>query len=131
MFMDKQLMFSEDQAITATAVSTNVLDMGAPDAGKSELSIFAKVGTAFTAAGAATMTIEVQTATDAAFTTPIVLARSADVPKASLVAGYQPIMIDVPVGCQRFLRMNYVVSTGPMTAGTLTAGIVADRNTNP
>lgn len=129
MIMDSTLLFSEDQAITATAVSTNVIDLGVDrDIKKGmDLELLLAVTTAFAAAGAATLTVTVQTDDNEAFASPTVLATSAAIPVADLVAGAQPFPISVPGPTNRYLRLNYTVATGPFTAGNMTASIVIDR----
>lgn len=135
MIMDAQNLFSALQAVTVTAVSTNVIDLGVDrdvggGLGGRDLEIDTRVVTAFTAAGAATLVMALQTATDAAFTAPIILAQTDAIPVASLVAGYEPARFRVMSPTKRYLRLNYTVATGPMTAGTINAAIVADRQAN-
>lgn len=121
--MDKFLLFSSAQAVTVTAASTNVVDAGVANrsAGAAEaMFIQLTVGTAFTAAGAATLTVALQdSADDSSFADVQV---SAAIPVASLVAGYR-LNIPIPPVLRRYTRLNYTVATGPMTAGALTAGI--------
>jgi len=128
MLLDKQLMFSDAQVVTVTAVSTHVIDVGlTKDVGipDGELLIFAKVdGVAVTAVGAATVTVTLETDDNVAFSTPTVLFTTIAIPKATLVAGYFLVAKALPRGCEQFLRLNYTVATGPLTAGTVTAGIV-------
>lgn len=133
MIKDKQLCFSEAQAITTTARSTNVIDMVATanDLGVGEdLYIVITVDTSFTAAGAATLTITIETDDNAAFSSAAVLQTTQAIGKASLTAGMEPFYICVPVGhivsWERYLSLNYTVATGPMTAGALSACIVKD-----
>ena len=129
MIMDSLLLFSDKQAITTTANSTNVIDLGVDrDIKKGEdLELLLAVTTAFAAAGAATLTATVQTDDNEAFSSPTVLATSAAIPVADLVAGAQPFPISVPGVTQRYLRLVYTVATGPFTAGNMTATIVHDR----
>lgn len=129
MIMDKLLQFSEAQAITATAVSTNVIDLGVNrDLGvDTEIDVFIQVDTAFTAAGAATLTIELQTDDNVSFSSATALFTSAAIGKATLVAGYQPFRFKLPQVTERYLRLNYTVATGPMTAGAITAALVTGR----
>lgn len=139
MIFDRTLKLSDAQAITSTAVSTNVYDQGAPgtvfkaaaalaqDLGKgAKIPFLAQVVTTFTAGGAATMQFQLQTADDAAFSVNATnLYTSEAIPVASLVAGYQ-MALDVLIRrTRRFIRMNYIVATGPMTAGAVTCGVVA------
>lgn len=138
MIFDRTLKMSDAQAITATAVSTNIIDQGAAgtiykgaaallqDLGKGKrIPLLAQVVADMTAAGAATLQFQVQTSVDAAFTSPVILYTSEAIPKASLVAGYQMAIDIIPRRTLRYIRMNYIVATGPMTAGAVTAGVVA------
>lgn len=142
MIFSAQQLFSDDQAITASADSTNVIDLGAPgtpygaaaalndDVGKgAKIPLLVQVTTDMTAAGAATLTVNISTGSTTALGTTI--ASSAVIPVADLVAGKQ-ISIDVLPNdiTERYLGIEYVVATGPMTAGNITAGIVMGVQTN-
>ena len=147
MLLDAQNLLSDDQAITASAASTNALDLGANgtdalgntvigDAGRSLASkpgadLLIQVTEDFTAAGAATLTVGLQTDNDSAFGSPTDVATTLAIGKAELVAGKQ-ISLPIPPGItERYIRAYYTVATGPMTAGKITAGIVMDRQSNP
>ncbi|WP_369074563.1 Bbp16 family capsid cement protein, partial [Klebsiella pneumoniae] len=43
-----------------------------------------------------------------------------------MAAGKRPVAVAVPRGVRRYLRVNYTVGTGPLTAGTFWAGLVKD-----
>ena len=78
------------QAITATVNSTNVIDLSiARDIGEGE-DLYATfvVGTAFTAAGSATMTVALVVSAAAALTSPTTLQTTTAIPVATLVSGY-------------------------------------------
>ena len=119
------------QTITATANSTNVVDLSlARDIGEGmDLYVQFTVGTAFTAAGAATLTPTViVTADSAAFTTPTTIGTAGTIAVATLVAGYTfAIRLNPQIASLglRYLGAIYTVATGPMTAGTMTADIVS------
>lgn len=133
MYQDTNLQVSAAQAVTVTALSTNVIDLGAAirDIGKGErLQFDIRVGQAVTAAGAATVTFQILVAdTPNMITNVQIISQTDAIPKASLVAGATiPITIDRadPYLGRRYMSLNYVVATGPLTAGTFTAGIVKD-----
>jgi len=132
MMQDAFLQFSAAQAVTASAASTNVVDLGiARDLGKGEgMQVDIRANTACTAAGAATVTFQIQQADDAGFTSNVqTLAQTDAIPIASLTAGASiPMKIDrtSPYPARRYLRLYYSVATGPLTAGSFTAGIVKD-----
>lgn len=127
--IDKFLQVSNAQVITATAVSTDVIDAGATKnpaigrdlGGGTQLFLEVTVGATFTAAGAGTLTIALQDSADNATfadvltTPPLAL--------ASLVVGSR-FYIPLPAKMRRYIRANYTVATGPMTAGNVSAQIV-------
>src|SRR5689334_21961012 len=125
MLLDAQNLFSDAQAITSTANSTHVIDLLAKrDVGPYELMLWIMVNQAFTASGAATLTVALVAADDSALSTnATTLWTTAAIGKATLVAGYV-LEVEVPrvagLG-QRYLGLTYTVATGPMTAGKVTA----------
>lgn len=124
MYLDKNLAFSEEQAVTSTAASTNVVDLGvARQIGiDGSLDIAITVTEAAAATGAATVVVTLQESSDNSTFTDVV--SSAAIGKATLVAGYQFFM-KVPADLsKRYLRMNYTVATGPLTAGKFSAHMV-------
>lgn len=135
MILDKLLMFSEAQTVTATAASTDVIDLG-PIAGDTRdigvgypIEFFAQVSTTATAAGAATVQFVLETAKTSDFANSHVLIQSDAKPVADLASGSR-IVTKVPFGVLRYLRVRYVVSTGPLTAGAFTAGLLLDVDAN-
>jgi hypothetical protein len=119
------------QAVTATANSTNVVDLSlARDVGEGEdLYVQFTVGTAFTAAGSATLTPTIVVSAADSLTTPTTIAMAGTIAVATLVAGYSfavrlnPLIASLGL---RYLGAIYTVATGPMTAGTITADIVTE-----
>lgn len=139
MILDLQTKFSDLQAVTSTAISTNVIDLiqgTSPttlDEGIGDgvwLNII--VGTAATAAGAATVTFSLESDSTADLATSATVHwTSAAIGKATLVAGYQVARIKLPSdNYERYLGVRYTVATGPLTAGTFLAflTISAQRN---
>lgn len=129
MLFDAKLLLSNKQAITATAASTDVIDTGqTKDVGKGgDIPLCIQVTEAFN--NLTSLTIEIQTATDSAFTTPISLAQMV-IPAVSLKAGYQAPIITIPQGMKRYIRLNYTVTGTAPTTGRVMAGIVAGVQTN-
>lgn len=128
MMLDKNLMFSEEQAVTATADSTNILDLRDNGDDLSRLlNLFVLVTAAATAEGSATVTFSVQTCAtvDGSYET---IYTTGAIGKATLVAGYKPIDAALPTGLKRFVKVVYTVATGPLTAGAFTAGITPSRD---
>lgn len=128
MIIDAQLLFAQAQAVTASAPSTNVVDLGS----NREVGVSAGMQTVINvvasaaAAGAATVQVQLQAATDSGFSAPINLAQTDVIPVASLVAGYSAYLpTPVTVGVNyRYLRIYFNVASGPLTAGSFTAEMV-------
>lgn len=134
MILDKLLMFSEKQAVTASAASTDVIDLGPIDGTRRDIGVgyplefWATVDTTATAAGAATLNIQLQTSPDNSTWTT--LYDSGQLALSALTIGKRLFSTKVPQGVQRYLRLNYVVGTGPLTAGAFTSGINLDVDGN-
>lgn len=157
MIFDFSLLFSNKQAITATAPSSRngeatIFDQGpigtafghgkrlAVNLGAGACIPFvAQVTEAFAAAGAATLTVQIQTSDDETFATGVVtVASSGAIPVADLKPGFRLLPNQfIPEGVngrgvtKRYMRLNYVVGTGPFTAGRVMAGVVLATDTNP
>jgi hypothetical protein len=127
MIYDKQLLFSKNQAITATAASTDIADLSPNGQYGPGYPVFVKaiVGTTFTAGGAATLTVALQDSADGSTGWADVVSSGA-IGKANLINGTE-ITLALPEKHRRYLRVNYVVATGPMTAGTVSAAMTASR----
>lgn len=134
MIADAQNQLSAAQVVTASAVSTNTLDLGvARDIGSADLKVSITVDEAVTAVGAATVNFQVISSAAAALTAPTVLGQTDAIGKAELTLARRPIIVNIPrsvllaqpVG-QRYLGLQYTVATGPLTAGKFTANIVLD-----
>lgn len=131
MIQDKQQTFSDEQAITATANSTNVVDLGSANKGPGEpLYVNAQVIEAFTAGGSATLTISLETDDNDGFSSAKTLLTTPAIGKADLIAGYMLAINQVPPGAERYLRLVYTVASGPMTAGKITAFIGGPYQSN-
>lgn len=132
MILDKQNLFSEDQAITATANSTNIIDMGADDSlvnspNEKDVELYVQVTSDF--ATLTSLTVTLTTDNDVAFGSETTLFSSAAIAAASLVAGYKFRLPRVKDGVERYLRLTYTVAGSNATAGTVTAGLVLDSQT--
>ncbi len=119
MIFDKENLFSDKQAVSATAVSTNVVDLGPGDAGAGERPYLTVNATGFTAG---TLTVELQSADVAAMTNAKTVA-TFPVDAATLKKGGQIVAAKLPKGMLRYARLNYVPATA---SGTITAGLVFD-----
>ncbi|WP_272962323.1 Bbp16 family capsid cement protein [Alcanivorax jadensis] len=129
MLLDAQNLFSDAQAITATAASTNVIDTGsAKDDGKGG-SIPLLIQCVADFDNLTSLTVALQTDTTSGFGSATTL-YSVVVPLADLKAGYQTPVITLPQGVERYLRLNYTVTGTAPTVGAITAGIAAGVQTN-
>ena len=132
MIFDKQNLFSEDQAITDTAVSTNVIDLGADNAlvnspNNKDVGLYVQVTADF--ATLTSLQVSLGTDTVAAFSSETTLFTSAAIAAAALLAGYVFKLPNLPEGTERYLRLTYTVAGSDATAGTVTAGLVLDKQT--
>jgi hypothetical protein len=144
MLMDKTGLFSDGQAITSTGAtaSTNVIDLGpfgtpygspsalAREIGPSQTELSVTATETFN--NLTSMTIAVQTATDAAFTTPTTVVTYGPYTLAQLATGARYLLPDeIPHGTnQRFVRLLYTVTGTAPTTGRISAGVVASRQKN-
>lgn len=126
MIFDYENLFSDNQAVTGTAVSENVVAV--PENVGSGEEIFVSVHVTEAFAGLTNLSVELQSA--AAEAGPYAtIAIAPPVAAADLVAGQVFNMGSIPPKTGKFLRLNYVVS-GTATAGRVYAGIVWDKQTN-
>lgn len=137
MLLDRKNMVSYKQAITVSAPSTDVIDLGPPmwtgfAGSDKDIDMFFSVDQAFLAAGAATLQIDIQSSPVSDFSSGVVTHWSSGaIPKTQLTTtGKQALGAHLPPDVQRYVRANYTVGTGPFTAGQLTLGTTAGRQTN-
>lgn len=125
MILDKNLQLSDKQVLTSGAASTNIVDtLAAGDAIAPYGALFhVLINTAVTSSGSASIIFDLQTATDAAFTTPVTLFSSGAIAKASLGLAAVPVNVVIPTGCLQFLRAWYTLSVGTPNAGNCSAYI--------
>lgn len=164
MILDVNTALDVNHALTVTATSQFVLDLAGVGVGQpvtnkfgvsntsfgedigigdgvSPPNLLCMIGTTFTAAGSATMRVQLQAAVDTNNTgTPgtwDTIAQTDDIAVALLTAGTKLGEFTVPPrypgqGFPRFYRLNYVIATGPMTAGAISfAGIITGRDDTP
>ena len=118
---DAENMFSVAQTL-AGADSTNVVDVGIGDAGKSA-GVFLNVLVSPGSAG--TLTVTVKTS-DAADMSGAVEVAKYTVSADKLERGGDVLTADLPTGCKRYLRLTYAGGSG----GTVTAGLNWGGQTN-
>ena len=132
MMYDKLNTFGTDQAVTATAASTDIIDLGVVrDIGNGEpLELVILCTESATASGSATVTFTFETDDNSGFSSAAVLAGTSAIGKAALTAGTEVLRVKLPLGVERYLRVNYTVATGPLTAGKFTAFLTEERQAN-
>lgn len=161
MILDINTVLDSNKTLTVTATSAGVLDLAGLGVGQTVTNIFGTtntsfgedigigdgasppnllvmIGTTFTAAGAATLQVQLQAAVDTTNTgTPgtwDTIVETDTLAVALLTAGTKIAEFTVPPrypgqGFPRFYRLNYVIATGPMTAGAISfAGIITGRD---
>lgn len=127
MLIDKELEFSDAQAITAAAASTNIVDQGtAGDAFEHGLRFVVTIVDETDLDPTTSLTVALQTATDAAFSSPVTLYTQTTL-TAALLAGTKLVDVLVPGGALQFLRAYYTPNGGNATQGAVDAALV--RNT--
>lgn len=141
MILSKQSLFSDDQAVTATTVSTNVIDLGvrgtpfgavAPlhaDRGLGcPIPVLIQVTEAFNTLTSLSIDVEVS---DAAAMTNSTVVASETILLADLKAGKKTFLQVLPSGLnKRYLGLRYTVTGTPPTTGKITAGVSMGNQTN-
>jgi hypothetical protein len=140
MIMDKFLEFSDAQAVTATAISTNVVDLYplgnnqvtnlTRDIGTGE-DIYLVVNTVVAATDAssdATLVITLESDDNTSLSSPTVHYTSATLAFAAFSpANTELVKIKLPAGnYERYLGVRFTVAAGPLTAGNFDAFLVKD-----
>lgn len=127
MLYDLENLFSNNQAVTADAASTNIIKLAAGQlkevAFGTPISLRIQVTEDFETL--TSLNIKVQTASDEAFTSPVDLAATGAIAAADLKAGYVAPINFIPKGNLGYMRLYYDVTGSNATAGKITAGIVA------
>jgi len=143
MIMDASLLFSDGQAVTATAASTNVIDLGATgtifgassavvrDIGAgSRVPLVITVTESFNNLTSIIVTIE--TDDNSSFSSATTVWTSPTYTLAQLATGAKYLLPDMfPVGVnERYVRLKYTLAGTTPTTGKITAGVVLARQTN-
>lgn len=142
MLLDAFAIFSDAQAITASAASSNVMDLAAPgtpvgwtqairrEIGPGEpIPLVIRVVTAF--ATLTSLAVKIEADNDEAFGSATTVASSPSIAAASLVAGYRFPLNWIPTGVyERYLRIYYAVTGSNATAGAIDAFIPSSVQDN-
>lgn len=132
MYIDNNLVMSDAQAVTASAASTKSIDCATAlrhigDGEPIELVVVITT-TVAASGGASNTTVALQDSADNSSFSTVVTGPA--VAKASLVAGYELLRIQLPKGLRRYIQVYYTVDTNDWTAGAVSAFLVTDRQNN-
>lgn len=147
MYIDKNLEFSDAQAVTSTAISTNVLDSttvgAAAGTASPNLTIDQGVGsdlwlvvqTAVTCTDVssdATLTITLESDDNAGLSSSTVHFSTGALAFATYAtAGTRVLAVRLPIGLyERYIGLRYTVASGPLTAGAFDAFLTTDPGVN-
>jgi len=131
MYLEKKNEFSDAQALTGTAASTNIIDTVVKGDANDELHLVVQVSSKLASSGkTATLDIILQHDSAVGMGTVTTLATLAQIAEATLVAGYRCWDIRIPAGAKRYLRVYYTVGTEDFTAGNIDAFLTMDVQTN-
>jgi len=142
MIFDRTGLLSDAQAITATAASTNTIDLGATgtpygspsalarDIGNAQVPLSVSVTESFN--NLTSITISIQVDDNTAFSSPVTVWTSPAYTLTQLATGAKYLLPDeFPVGTnERYVRLMYTLAGTAPTLGKITAGVVAARQRN-
>lgn len=131
MILDAQLEFSSEQAVTAAAASTNIVDLGvARDIGVGE-ETYIRIGVTETmddTGDDSTLAVTLETDDNEAFASASTIATLVTIPAVTLAGTeyYIKLPIAITQAYQRYIRLQYTPSGGDLSAGKFDANIVKD-----
>lgn len=136
MIFDQQTLLSDNQAVTASAASTNVIDLGpiatgvVRDIGKGKpIPLRIQVTEAFATATSVAFALQVDD--NEAFSSPKTVWSTGAIAVADLVAGKVIVPEFIPRGTdERYMRLYYTVAGSNASAGKITAGVVMGLQSN-
>ena len=135
MILDAQNQFSDAQAVTSTAISTNVIDLGSDntlrDIGSGKpVWLVIQTQTSCTDSGSdatVTFSLESDSTADLATSATVHYTSGALAFATYATAGTIVLAIRIPAGSyERYLGVRYTVASGPLTAGKFDAFLVHD-----
>ena len=125
MILDNQAIFSDEQAITVDAASTNVIKLNGEVAYGTPIEVFVQIAEAFKSTEVTSVAVKIQTSATENFSSVTDLATET---LSALTAGTRANIKFLPKGNKGYIRLYYDVTfeTGvsAATAGKITAGIV-------
>ena len=129
MYVDAQTLFSDAQAITASAASENVVDFGsARDIGVGqELYLVVLVDVAFTDAGDdSTVAVTIETDDNVGFASATTVQTIGTFAAESAAGSRFVARLQPDAGWEQYVRLYYTVANGNLTTGSLTAFLTTD-----
>ena len=129
MIIDKHNHFNyPKQTVAATTASTDSIDLKGAGAAYGQANfLVSRVATSFLASGAATLNIQLQTSDNEAFTSPVVVYDSGPISKNKLTENTFVQKTSLSgLKFKRYIRVNYIVANGPMTAGAIETFVTPD-----
>lgn len=130
MYIDAQNLFSDSQAITASAASDNLIDLGIDGrnigVGR-ELYLMVIVDVAFTDASSdSTVTVTLETDDNEGFSSATAIQTLGTFAPLSAVGARLVQRLVVTDDYERFIRLQYTVANGNLSTGSLTAFLALD-----
>ena len=122
--LDNTLVLSNEQAVTATAASTNIINTGGGDV-PNRLFLVLRVDVAFATCTSVTPSVETDSAS--AFSSASTVMTFPTYPVASLTQGMVAI-VPLPLGLKDYVRVKYTVAGSNATAGKISAFITDNPN---
>jgi hypothetical protein len=132
--LDKHNEFSDAQAVTSTAISTNVIDLGddvtTRNIGGSGLYLVVITNTTCTDSSSdATLAVTLESDSDSGLSTSVTTHYSTGAIAFAgfATAGTVLALVEVPYGdYERYVGVRYTVASGPLTAGKFDAFLTRD-----
>jgi len=129
MFLDKELCFCEEQAVTASAVSQNIINVGEDCGSGSSVRLKVMVdGEDF--AALTSLRVGVQSSSAEDFGLYDTLFESGSIAVADLKQGYSFPLPSLPVKHKAYLRLSFTVTGANATAGKISGYVIMDDQTN-
>lgn len=135
MYLDAKNEFSDAQAVTSTAISSNVIDLGATNTLKDigtgqDVYLVVSTQTAATDSGSdatLTVTLESDSTANLATSATVHFSTGALAFAAFSPAGTVLAAVKLPAGnYERYVGVRYTVASGPLTAGKFDAFLTTD-----
>lgn len=137
MLLDKENLLSYKQAVTVTANSTNVIDLGPNhhmgySGHDKPLPMILAIDEPFTDVGSdATLRVQVQSSNAEAFGSGVKTHYDRTFAFGEILqTGRMDLGLALPPDVKRYVRATYTVGAGPFTGGKITLGLVASQQIN-